>query len=106
MKEGLFVVQSTQHPYGHALRLISARPNACSCMAPPPCAGSACRMASMGRALRAALKPCSAPMQIADFGMSRVLAHNKSHVSTDTHGTPHICHQIDIKTAARCRSAC
>ena len=25
-------------------------------------------------------------MQIADFGMSRVLADDKTHVSTDTHG--------------------
>ena len=68
-------------------RLVSAHSNACSRMAPHPCVSSACCMTSMGGALHAPLKPCSAPVQIADFGMSRVLAHNKSHVSTDTHGT-------------------
>ena len=43
-------------------------------------------MTSMRAAACATPKSCSASVQIADFGMSRVLAHNKSHVSTDTHG--------------------
>ena len=100
IKDHLFILQSAQHTKGKPWEIGSAHADACSCVALRFCLPSACSMTSMGRALRANLKPCSAIVQIADFGMSRVLAHNKSHVSTDTHGAPYICHQLRVKIAA------
>lgn len=42
----------------------------------------------------AGLKLLLLHVQIADFGMSRVLADDKTHVSTDTHGEPCRSHML------------